>query len=103
MKFSALQHSIILALVALVVSACSSSKPIGEWRSDNFSGTLDNFLIIGVTSQSARRRVFEDTFVGGFATLKVSATPSYKLLESSLELDREIVTKAIRGKISARC
>jgi hypothetical protein len=98
MKYSALKHSIILALIALAIGACSSSKPIGEWRSDTFSGTLDNYLVIGVTSQSARRRVFEDTFVGELAALQVTATPSYKLLASSLELDREIVEKAIEGK-----
>jgi hypothetical protein len=98
MKYSALQHSLILVLVVAAVSACSSSRPIGEWRSDSFSGKLDNILIIGVTSQSARRRIFEDTFVTGFAARKVNATPSYKLLASSLELNREIVEKAIEGK-----
>ena len=98
MKYSALQHSIMLVLVALWVGACSSSRPIDEWRSDNFAGTLDNILIIGVTSQSTRRRTFEDTFVSGLAALEVNATPSYKLLASSLELNKEIVTKAIEGK-----
>lgn len=98
MKFSALRHSIILVLIALAIGACSSSKPIGEWRSDNFSGRLDNFLVIGVTSQSARRRLFEDNFVGGLEALGVNSTPSYKLLASSLELNNEIVTKAIEGK-----
>jgi hypothetical protein len=98
MKYSALRHSIILVLIALAIGACSSSKPIGEWRSDDFSGALDNFLVIGVTSQSARRRVFEDNFVSGLAALEVNATPSYKLLASSLELDKEIVKKAIAGK-----
>ena len=98
MKYSALQYSIMLVLVALWVGACSSSRPIDEWRSDNFAGTLDNILIIGVTSQSTRRRTFEDTFVSGLAALEVNATPSYKLLASSLELNKEIVTKAIEGK-----
>ena len=98
MKYSALQHSIMLVLVALWVGACSSSRPIDEWRSDNFAGTLDNILIIGVTSQSTRRRTFEDTFVGGLMALEVNAIPSYRLLASSLELNKEIVTKAIEGK-----
>lgn len=98
MRYSALRHSIIPVLIALAIGACSTSKPIGEWRSDDFSGALDNFLVIGVTSQSARRRVFEDNFVSGLAALEVNATPSYKLLASSLELDKEIVKKAIAGK-----
>jgi hypothetical protein len=42
--------------------------------------------------------VFEDNFVSGLAALEVNATPSYKLLASSLELDKEIVKKAIAGK-----
>ena len=84
---------------ALVITACASSTgPIGEWRNAEFTGTLDNILVIGVTSRSTRRRVFEDKFVEGLAALDVNAIPSYELIESSMYLSREIVERAIEGR-----
>ena len=94
MALRSLTFTIILALIA----GCASNKPIGEWRSESFSGQLDNILIIGVTSRSTRRRVFEDKFVEGLAAVNVKAVPSYTLLESSLELTRDIVERAIEGQ-----
>ena len=87
-----------LILTALVINACASSGPIGEWRKEGFSGVLNDILVIGVTSRSTRRRVFEDKFIEEFAALGVDATPSYKLIESSMYLSREIVEKAIEGQ-----
>ena len=87
-----------LMITSLLITACASTGPIGEWRNADFTGTLDNILVIGVTSRSTRRRVFEDKFVEELAALDVSATPSYELIESSMYLSREIVEKAIRGR-----
>jgi hypothetical protein len=98
MNQTRLLKTITLALTALVIAACANTKPVGEWRSEGFSGKLNNILIIGVTSRSDRRRVFEDKFVEGLAALKVNATPSYKLMDSSLHLTREVVENAIKGK-----
>ena len=87
-----------LILTAVVINACASTGPIGEWRKEGFSGALNDILVIGVTSRSTRRRVFEDKFIEEFAALGVDATPSYKLIESSMYLSREIVEKAIEGQ-----
>ena len=61
-------------------------------------GKLNNILVIGVTSQSKRRRIFEDKFVTGLAALEVNATPSYELIDSPLYLSRQIVENAIKGR-----
>ena len=59
---------------------------------------MNNILIIGVTSRSTRRRVFEDEFVEVLEARKVSATPSYELITTSLQLSREVVENAIKGQ-----
>ena len=84
--------------ITLLLAACATAKPIGEWRDDGFSGKLNNILIIGVTARSTRRRVWEDQFVGALATQGAGSVPSYTLLESSLELTRDIVERAIEGQ-----
>lgn len=98
MNQTTLLKTITLALTALVIAACANTKPVGEWSNEQFTGKLNNILIIGVTSRSDRRRVFEDKFVEGLATLKVSATPSHKLMDSSLHLTRQVVENAIKGQ-----
>ena len=87
-----------ITLTVLVISACANTRPIGEWHKEGFSDKLNNILIIGVTSRSTRRRVFEDKFVEGLTVLKVNATPSYELLTSSLHLSRAVVENAIKGQ-----
>jgi hypothetical protein len=98
MNQTKLLKTITLALTALVIAACANTKPVGEWSNEQFTGKLNNILIIGVTSRSDRRRVFEDKFVEGLAALKVNATPSYKLMDSSLHLTRQVVENAIKGQ-----
>ncbi len=89
-----------LALVAITLSltACAASKPVGEWRNPNFSGKLDNILVIGVTSRSTRRRVFEDIFVDALAANETTGLQSYKLITSALTLSRATIEEAIRGR-----
>ncbi len=87
-----------ITLMTILLAACATAKPVGEWRDDSFNGKLNNILVIGVTSRSTRRRVFEDKFVEGLASNKTRGVPSYTLLESSLELTRDIVERAIEGQ-----
>ena len=98
MNQTKLLKTITLALTALVITACANTKPVGEWSNEQFTGKLNNILIIGVTSRSDRRQLFEDKFVEGLAALKVNATPSYKLMDSSLHLTRQVVENAIKGQ-----
>lgn len=90
--------TITLILTLLVITACANTKPVGEWSNERFTGKLNNILIIGVTSKSDRRRIFEDKFVEGLAALNVNATPSHTLIESSLYLSRQVVESAIEGQ-----
>jgi len=98
MNQATLLKTITLIMTTLVIAACANTKPVGEWRSEKFSGKLNNILIIGVTSRSDRRQLFEGKFVEGLAALKVNATPSYKLMDSSLHLTRKVVENAIKGQ-----
>ncbi|MDH3857687.1 MAG: hypothetical protein OEV07_06810 [Gammaproteobacteria bacterium] len=98
MNQNTLLKFITLIFAASVITACASTGPIGEWRKEGFSGPLNDILVIGVTSRSTRRRVFEDKFVEELAARGVNATPSYQLIESSMYLSREIVEKAIQGQ-----
>jgi hypothetical protein len=99
MKISAIFRPAGLVLTAALLAACASDpKPVGEWREPAFTGKVSNVLVIGVTSRSTRRRVFEDLFVQALASHDVLAIPSYELITSTQELSRETVLAAIEGR-----
>lgn len=87
-----------MALIVSMLAACAATQSIGEWRDQNYSGRINSILIIGVTARNERRRAFETSFVEALQARGIAATPSYKLLTSSLQLTREAVEEAIRGK-----
>ena len=98
MNQSTTLRSIAITFAVFLMAGCATSKTVGEWRSESFSGQVNNILIIGVTSRSTRRRVFEDKFVEGLAAGGTTAVPSYRLLESSLYLTRDVIERAIEGQ-----
>lgn len=89
---------ILLLGALLALSACATTKPVGEWRNENFSGRIDNFLVIGVTSRHELRYAFEQKFAESLATVGASGTASFRLIPSTRRLTREDVEAAIRER-----
>lgn len=98
MNLTMMSRTITLVFTIFAITACATTKPGREWRNEQFSGQLDNILIIGVTSRPTRRRLFEDKFVEALAAHGIGAVPGYSLLSSSLHLSREVVEQAIAGQ-----
>ena len=98
MKQAKLLRSITLILAVLTLTACASSPPVTQLRSESFSGKVDNILIIGVSSNADRRYTFETSFVEALAASNTRAIPSRDILRTSINLRREIVEKAIEGQ-----
>jgi hypothetical protein len=93
-----LPHLLYHLLLAVVLAGCATTRPIGEWRDESFSGGFDRILVMSVTVSKERRRIFEDQFVAGLGARDISATQSYLLLASSPEPTREEIEKAIEGR-----
>ena len=87
-----------LAGLLFMLAGCATTEPLGEWRQPGFNEKIDNILVIGVTSRSTRRRVYEDKFVEALGAAGVDASPSYRLITSTLKLSRESVEAAIQGQ-----
>ena len=79
----------------MALAACTTAAPVGEWLSFGNNAKHANILVIGVTTRSTRRRVWEDRFVEALAAEGSRGIPGYGLLESSLQLTRSIVERAI--------
>lgn len=83
--------------MTVLLAACAI-KPLVEWRDSNFTGTVDNILIIGVSDQPVVRRLFEDTFVKELASLGVSAKSSYQELTDEQISSKDTLEAAIRAQ-----
>ena len=97
MKHARSLHPLTLVLAVLTLTACSSKPPVTQWRSDSFSGKVDDILIIGVSSNADRRYTFETSFVEALAAKNTRAIPSRDLLRTSINLRRELIENAIEG------
>jgi len=82
------QGRLVLVLATTLIFAACAIKPLAEWHDPNFTGKVDNVLIIAVSDQPVVRRQFEDTFVRELAALGIAAKPSYQLLS-----DEQIASK----------
>ncbi len=85
---TASQGRLALVLATTLILAACAIKPLAEWHDPNFTGKVDNVLIIAVSDQPVVRRQFEDTFVRELAALGIAAKPSYQLLS-----DEQIASK----------
>ena len=89
---------LLLAFAMTALLAACAARPLAEWRDSQFSGTVDNILIIGVSDQPVLRRLFEDTFVKELAALDVSAKSSYQVLTDEQISSKDALDTAIRSQ-----
>lgn len=68
-------------LLAIMLTACTTAKPVAEWRDPDYAGgTFDQILIVGVSEQVTIRRAFENTFVDRLKERNVDATASFAVM-----------------------
>ncbi len=90
-------QSIFLALVICLLTACANStpKPLIPWQNSQYSGEINNLLIVAAISRSTQRRVWEDLYVTAFADTQTNPIPSYQKATISLNLSRRDFESAI--------
>ena len=97
-----------IALFALLLGSCASTSMVSSQRNPAYTGpALKQLIVMGVSSDPAVRRAFEDEFVLKLKAAGISAQPSYPLIRDPNSADkaqlREIVEKAgADGVLAAR-
>ena len=86
-----------LAMLLLpILSACSSTRSLQEWRDESFSGQANSLLVIAALEDSERRKKVEDSYVARLAELSIEASASHEVLGDAA-VNRETVESAIAG------
>jgi hypothetical protein len=91
------RNLLALAAAGLLSTACASTHLVNAWREPGYGGPLlTRIMVIGVTKQSAVRRIFEDVFVQQLRAQSVAAIPSYMLIPEDGEVPKERLAQAVQ-------
>ena len=78
---SKLANALLAACAALVVAACASTSLQSAWYDTSYQGgAFKRILVVGVGSNVANRRVFEDIFSQRVSATGTQAIPGYQFL-----------------------
>ena len=88
---------VLLSAVSFLLFSCASTKISQSWVDPGNKKSYSNLLIIGIANSEQTRRAYESYFVEELSANGIKAEASYKLIKSNVEIDRESVTKAIKG------
>jgi len=87
----------LIFLTTILLTACANTKISQSWVDPENKRVYDDLLIIGVSNSEQNRRAFESNFVESLQAYGAEAQASYKLIKSSEKIDRDTVTKSIKG------
>lgn len=84
---------LLILLLSVILGACSPLTTLTlTWNDDTYSKVpLTDVLVLGISEDPLRRRLFEDSFVQAFTKQGSQATASYRVLPSSQKLDQDRV------------
>lgn len=85
-----------LMLFALIAS-CANTNITQKWVDPEIKQIYKRPLIIGISDSQQTRRIFENLMVDELNKENISATPSYTIINSKQEINRETVANAIKG------
>jgi hypothetical protein len=90
------RSALALAASAFLLWGCASTQLVNAWKESRYEGPpLSKILVIGVTKQSAVRRIFEDVFVEALRNRGVEATPSYTVISDDGEVPKARLAQAV--------
>ncbi len=87
----------LLSVVSFLLFSCANTKISQSWVEPGHKKFYSDLLIIGIGESEQTRRAYESYFVEELRGNAVEAEASYKLIKSNEKIDRDSVSKAIKG------
>lgn len=73
--------NIALLVAFLALTACASTSLSNSWKNPQYTGgPIGKVLVVGISTQTSVRRIFEDTFSEALRAAGVEALASYTLI-----------------------
>jgi hypothetical protein len=87
----------VLASIALLFAACASTTLSNSWVNPEYKGPpLKKVMVVGVSSQPALRRTFEDEFVKELKAVGVQGVASYNFIPEDGQAEEARISKAVK-------
>jgi hypothetical protein len=87
----------LLVVAAVVIAGCASTELVSQWKSPAFNGPpLKKVMVVGVSSQPATRRIFEDEFSAALKAAGVTAVPSYTVIPQDGQAEQSVLEQAVK-------
>jgi hypothetical protein len=85
------------AFCLLVAVSCSLTNLNAVWKDPQYQGgKLKNVLVVGSSTNTVVRRIFEDEFTARFKSRGINAIPSYTIFPSEKTLDKDTIESKSR-------
>ncbi|MBE9564965.1 MAG: hypothetical protein IMF17_06940 [Proteobacteria bacterium] len=95
--FLRVKNLIVLSLIVILTASCAKTSMIENWKDDELTHAYKHLMIIGISDSQQTRQIYEKHFVSNLKKSNITATPSYKLINSKQKMNRETVVAAIKG------
>ncbi|ALP54507.1 hypothetical protein Tel_15865 [Candidatus Tenderia electrophaga] len=80
-----------LIVIPLFIAACASTEITGKWKDRTYTQSIDKMLVIGMSKDQTRRRIYEDTLVQKLEQKGVTAVSSATLFAADQELSQDVL------------
>ncbi|HUV99933.1 MAG TPA: hypothetical protein VMV88_07215 [Gallionella sp.] len=86
---------VYLIPIALLLSACASTRLTSVWKDPSYQTRPARILVIGMARSPLNRRLFEDEFVRQLEAHGASAIASYTVLTDAQQGDQAVIAKKV--------
>jgi hypothetical protein len=95
--FPSVTKAITFLATVFLLFSCANTKITQSWTDPDNKKVYKDLLVIGVAESEQNRRIFETQFIQKLRKDGIEAVASYTLLDSTVEINRNTVTNAIKG------
>jgi len=86
---------VAFACIALILAGCAATTLKTSWTDPRYQGPpLKKIMVVGVSNEADKRRIFEDEFVKQLNAAGVQAVQSYKFIPQSGKAEEALVKQA---------
>lgn len=90
-------RNIFVLMLCVFIASCANTSITENWIEPDLAKSYKRPLIIAISDSQQTRRIFENHMVASLQKRKIEATPSYTIINSKQEINRETVINTIKG------
>ena len=90
--------AVLIVTILFGIASCASTHLTNSYRDKNYNTPIHKMLVIGLSEDMTKRRIFEDTLAARLGEQGIEAVSSAKVIPVTDEINRTTVKAAIEGQ-----